>query len=416
MLDMTIDVSNDEMTATGDGELEAAEARIERTMRRAWYDTALEFRAIRDARLYRQPNRARARGWETWAEYCEGRWARGQNALDQQIARAIETAETVKILTISSDQAPSSMSHATELSKLETPEQRAEVWRRVLALDAPITAAVVAAERDKYTAEQSRDWYTLDAWNELAADERARLLTGWRGSNKTFNKQDSDNIEWARWSWNPVTGCLHNCDYCYARDIAARFYPQNFVPSFLPTRLAAPSNTHVPAEAERDFGYRNVFVCSMADLFGKWVPAEWIEAVLQQVRDNPQWTFLFLTKFPIRMAEFDYPPNVWLGTSVDRQWAVERAEKAFVKIKASGFSGVCWLSCEPMLERLTFTSLGMFDWVVMGGSSKSTQTAEYFPPSRDIRHLANQADAAGCRIYEKTNLYGDAGRTREYPA
>ena len=25
------------------------------------------------------------------------------------------------------------------------------------------------------------------------------------------------NIEWCGKSWNPVTGCLHNCDYCYAR-------------------------------------------------------------------------------------------------------------------------------------------------------------------------------------------------------
>lgn len=34
-----------------------------------------------------------------------------------------------------------------------------------------------------------------------------------------FN-ETNDNIEWARWSWNPVTGCLHDCVYCYARDIA----------------------------------------------------------------------------------------------------------------------------------------------------------------------------------------------------
>ena len=34
-------------------------------------------------------------------------------------------------------------------------------------------------------------------------------------------------------------------------------------------------------------GYRNVFTCSMADLFGRWVPVEWIEAVLDSVRANP---------------------------------------------------------------------------------------------------------------------------------
>ena len=157
----------------------------------------------------------------------------------------------------------------------------------------------------------------------------------------------------------------------------------------------------------------------MADLFGKWVPSEWIEAVLNTIANNPQFNFLLLTKFPVRMAEFSYPDNVWLGTSVDYQWAVDRAEKAFTKIKSSGFGGVCWLSCEPMMERLTFSSLDMFDWVVMGGSSKSTQTPEYIPPFDDIAHLHEQARNSNCKIYHKTNLIpgiSDAQRVREFPA
>jgi protein gp37 len=240
-------------------------------------------------------------------------------------------------------------------------------------------------------------------------------------SAKPKMNKTNDNIEWAAWSWNPVTGCLHNCPYCYARDIANRFYPQGFEPTFHPGRLTAPDNTKAPTAPRwpGDVGYRNVFTCSMADLFGKWVPAGWIEAVLEAIARNPQWTFLLLSKFPIRMAEFDYPPNVWLGTSVDRQHAVHRAETAFTKIKESGFSGVCWLSCEPMLERLTFGSLDMFDWVVMGGASKSTQTPEYQPPSDDIAHLFAQARAAGCCVYQKTNLIAglpDERRIREYPA
>ena len=30
-------------------------------------------------------------------------------------------------------------------------------------------------------------------------------------------------IDWADSTWNPVTGCLHDCEYCYARGIAKRF-------------------------------------------------------------------------------------------------------------------------------------------------------------------------------------------------
>jgi protein gp37 len=252
---------------------------------------------------------------------------------------------------------------------------------------------------------------TLDDWNE-----------GVRGLGDMVSSamnRVNENIEWASFSWNPVTGCLHNCAYCYARDIANRFYPQKFEPSFLPERLSQPGNTKAIAPRwAGDTGYKNVFTCSMADLFGKWVPQEWIEAVLNTIGNNPQWDFLLLTKFPVRMAEFDYPDNVWLGTSVDYQWAVDRAEKAFTKIKSSGFNGVCWLSCEPMMERLTFSSLDMFHWVVMGGSSKSTQTQEYIPPFDDIAHLHQQARASGCKVYQKTNLIpgiGNDQRVREFP-
>ncbi len=34
---------------------------------------------------------------------------------------------------------------------------------------------------------------------------------------------DNTKIEWCDATWNPVTGCLHGCEYCYARRIANRF-------------------------------------------------------------------------------------------------------------------------------------------------------------------------------------------------
>jgi protein gp37/ParB-like chromosome segregation protein Spo0J len=285
-------------------------------------------------------------------------------------------------------------------------KQAAKQARREKRADLPLTV--------------NKNWITLAEWEELNEAQRAIALDASDGNSK-FNRQTSDNIEWAQWSWNPITGCLHNCPYCYARDIANDKYlnmPEDdrFSPSFYPHRLNAPTNTKVPNLDDVDdpilrTGLRNVFTCS------KCVPTAWIEAVLQQIADNPQWTFLLLTKFPIRMAEFEYPPNTWIGTSVDRQYAVERAEKAFRKIRAGGYQGVAWLSCEPMMERLTFSSLDMFDWVVIGGASWSTQTPTYIPHGRDTIHLVNQADRAAVPIYMKTNLgYEGNARVREYPS
>lgn len=256
------------------------------------------------------------------------------------------------------------------------------------------------------TADKGPEYVTLENWNGLNAEQRRKLMGG-RGS-KSMNFQDDNNIEWSLWSWNPVTGCLHNCPYCYARDIAVRYYEPRFSPTLWPGRLDAPLNVKVPGEAAGQVGYKNVFVCSMADLFGRWVPMEWIEAVLETVRAAPQWNFLFLTKFPIRMAEFKFPDNAWVGTTVDCQARVANAERAFRKVKA----GVKWLSCEPLIEPLKFADLGAFDWVVLGGASRSTQTPEWRPPRAWVNAIQADADRLGVKVYEKTNLLD---RRREYP-
>jgi protein gp37 len=214
------------------------------------------------------------------------------------------------------------------------------------------------------------------------------------GKRPTFN-QTNDMVDWAKWTWNPVTGCLHACVYCYARDIAERFYPEKFAPTFRPERLKAPHFTKLPSEADTQIGWRNVFVCSMADLFGKWVPQEWIDAVLEEVRAAPQWNFLFLTNFPQRLAAIEWPENAWVGTTVDAQYRVKIAERALRDVKAP----VRWLSCEPLRERLTFDSLEMFDWVVIGGQSASTQAPAFQPPWAWVEHLMAQARAAKCQVY-----------------
>lgn len=244
-------------------------------------------------------------------------------------------------------------------------------------------------------------YITLNEWESASREQRAAwLLT--RDDTSKFNSQgDNESIEWALWSWNPVTGCRHNCPYCYARDIADRFYEQKFEPSLWPARLSAPSNTPFPEARAREWmGHKNVFTCSMADLFGRWVPSEWIEAVLDAVRSAPQWNFLFLTKFPQRMAEFRFPDNAWVGTTVDCQARVANAEKAFRKIKA----GVKWLSCEPLIEPLKFKDLGAFDWLVIGGASKSAITPEWHPPRSWVEAIEKQARELGVKVYEKANL------------
>jgi protein gp37/ParB-like chromosome segregation protein Spo0J len=257
------------------------------------------------------------------------------------------------------------------------------------------------------------EFVTVDEWKGLGPDEQRAVLV-LRDTGRTFNRQSTTSIEWAQWSWNPVTGCRHDCPYCYARDFAHEHYPKalGFEPAIHPGRFGMPQATKVPAAAAEDLAFRNVFTCSMADLFGRWVPAEWIRAVLGVVAANRQWNFLLLTKFPKRYCEFEFSPNAWLGTTVDCQARVRNAEEAFSRVAG----GTKWLSVEPLLEPLKFSRLDLFDWVVVGGATPSTQTPEWVPPIDWVVDLHAQARAAGCRIYYKDNCgMLDSLRIREFP-
>jgi protein gp37 len=250
--------------------------------------------------------------------------------------------------------------------------------------------------------------YSVAEWEAMDPGERAeRIAIGFAHPTGGFNAVNQ-NIAWAKWSLNVVTGCLHDCVYCYARDIAVRYFPQKFAATFLPDRLAAPQHMTLPKTADGTVGWRNVFVDSMADLFGKWVPDDWIAAVITMAREAPQWNFLFLTKFPQRLVGLDFPQNAWVGTTVDTQARVAAAERAFREVRG----GKRWLSCEPQRDRLTFSDLSMFDWIVLGAQSATTQTPEFQPPWEWVEHLLLQARAANCQVYFKPNL---KSRPQEYP-
>jgi protein gp37 len=227
-----------------------------------------------------------------------------------------------------------------------------------------------------------------------------------------FNQTPGDGISWAAWSWNPVTGCLHGCKYCYAREIAAQermraAYPVGFTPLFHEERLDAPANTRIPDAHQADPDWRRVFVCSMADLYGRWVPDEWITAVHQSMVTSPQWEYLLLTKFPSRYVGLDLPPRAWVGTSVDEQKRVRIAEDAFRKISGVKYK---WLSLEPLREPLEFTDLSMFDWIVIGAQTETRQPSgvesSFAPPFEWVARIWAQAKESGCKVHMKPNLLG----------
>ena len=164
----------------------------------------------------------------------------------------------------------------------------------------------------------------------------------------TFNRTN-DHVGWAPHTWNPVTGCLHGCDFCYARAIAtsermAKHYPFGFEPAFHEYRLAAPRNTPLPT-SDKPYD-RRVFVCSMADLFGKWVPHEWIQRVFAACLEAPEWEYLFLTKWPNKYSELPLLERAWYGASVIQQADVVAWKKPCRRLmRRASPSGCRWSRC-----------------------------------------------------------------------
>jgi len=255
------------------------------------------------------------------------------------------------------------------------------------------------------------------------ADQIKKRLPPKTPPKQKFNKSsESERIEWAKWTWNPVTGCKHGCKYCYARDFTKLYpngFPQGFKPRFIEERLSAPRNTIPPSPAYE--GSKNVFVCSMGDLFGDWVPQEWIDKVLISVKENPQWNYIFLTKNPKRYIGIDWPANCWVGATVDCQERVEPTLEAMEQVwmddeehnppirKPDGL----FLSCEPLNgEVIIGDKIHCLDWIIIGGQSTISNLQGKQPKWEWVEQLHWEAKMANCQVYWKPNL---EVRPKEYP-
>ena len=298
-------------------------------------------------------------------------------------------------------------------------------------------------------------------------------------------------IDWCDSSWNPVTGCLHGCEYCYARKIANRFgggyefvadfqmdesgngmvdaegmpiferlgaypyeasgechvlenpadendahvvpnwceenygekpknypYPWYFDPTFHKYRLNEPKGWKKP---------RNIFVCSMADLFGEWVPMEWIREVFNACREAEQHRYIFLTKNPSRLrgleADGELPdlPNFWYGSTVETypDGPAENCWNAlFIPSDDYGLVRAhTFVSIEPILG--DFSSQGItnnVDWVIVGAET-GLRAGKVTPERRWIENLVTLCEIAETPLFMKDSLrelMGD-GFKQEFP-
>jgi protein gp37 len=270
-------------------------------------------------------------------------------------------------------------------------------------------------------------------------------------------------IEWCDSTWNPVTGCLHGCEYCYARGIAKRF--EGAWDGCGNQKLGYPYSAHEPPievtgneygglgpkycvgsdknggrkliNAPYPYGFhptlhrhrlesgtsrwkkpRTVFVGSMCDMFGNWVPDEWIKAVFEACAVAPQHQYLFLTKNPeryIALALKEKLPrdmNYWYGTTITNSAEIHRFRNLPV-------SWNTFISFEPIRGKIptSFTEESgyepdpyitweMFEhvnWAIFG--AMTGPGAKKHQPSREwIDDICAQADELEIPVFMKESL------------
>jgi protein gp37 len=177
------------------------------------------------------------------------------------------------------------------------------------------------------------------------------------------------NIEWTESTWNPLTGCSKvspGCKHCYAERMALRLQAMgqpNYVNGF---KLNMHEHVlELPLHWKKP---QMIFVNSMSDLFHENVSLEFIRRVFNVMHQAAWHTFQVLTKRSRRLLELDqeidWPPNVWMGVSVENKNYAFRIDH----LKQTG-AHVKFLSLEPLLGPLPNLNLHGIDWVIVGGES-----------------------------------------------
>lgn len=212
-------------------------------------------------------------------------------------------------------------------------------------------------------------------------------------------------IEWTDKTWNPITGCSKvsaGCKNCYAETMSFRLkamgtdkYRNGFNLTLHESCLSEPLKWKKP---------HTIFVCSMSDLFHEQVPSEFIDRVVDVIKQTPRHNYQVLTKRSARMNEYfeerGIPQNIWVGVTVDISDSKDRID-SIRNLKAP----IKFLSCEPLLEDLGELDLTGIDWVIVGGESGSRAR-----PMKEewVLSIKEQAERQGSAFFFKQ--WGTWGR------
>ena len=211
------------------------------------------------------------------------------------------------------------------------------------------------------------------------------------------------------WTWNPVSGCTHECEYCWAAKFAAK-YKRSFEPIF--------REKYLKDKFPNDDSW--IFVGSTGDMFCSGMDDEWVLKIIGRIaQEEGNNKFLLQTKNPFSFMAFyleleKIKDKIILGTTIETTGDTTKFSKApstierytyLRKMKQAGFK--TFLSLEPLAD---FDPKIMKRWITeidpeaieIGLENYSTFTTA--PPEDKIIDLVNWIDSNGFNYVLKENL------------
>ncbi len=124
----------------------------------------------------------------------------------------------------------------------------------------------------------------------------------------------SDSI----FQWNVAKGCNFQCTYCvpsFQRQAKRQKHNcikcYNYEPHFHPERLKINFNL----DKYETIGDEFIWACSSGDI--ACMKDDWIQTILNKIKEYPNRTFFMQTKDPSIFYKFDFPENMLLGITME---------------------------------------------------------------------------------------------------
>ncbi|MCP3941683.1 MAG: DUF5131 family protein [Desulfobacteraceae bacterium] len=222
-----------------------------------------------------------------------------------------------------------------------------------------------------------------------------------------LNKQGPGKIDWTDYTWNPISGCHHDCSYCYMKRMEKRF-PGIMEPKFKPESIKKFQKNRKLKPGDK------IFVGSSGDMWGNWMTENQISAVLIETLNHPENIFQFLTKNPKRYNDFhlESVDNCWYGTTVDGTAFTRNNMDDLIRATAGAWTR--FVSFEPLIQPVSqhdLSNICLLDWIIIGADS--TRGAAR-PPKQWADCLINEARKSNVPVFVKDN-YGYPEKIKEFP-